>query len=311
MEEAVMNGARSRRKFFKQLLALSAFSGASFLSLKKNMGAKGESFGPAKADAMENPDYAIGRFKNRITIDYYGMSCFLIRSSNGTRIITDPFLAEGSTPVDPPKKGKVLHAELRKEPADVVTVSCGHYAHCNVYAVGGTPFIYKIAEPTELHGVKFRGIATRHLTMNEIAVLNPAENIIICFEVDGIRICHLGALGHRLSDEQVKQIGKVDILMAPVGGVSTLPGVDAGAVCSQLNPRVILPMHYRSDRCTYEWAEVDEFLKDKRNVLRCDSNVGSSQLEFALDEQTKQLLMTAPSPEISSGTQIIVPRCVY
>jgi L-ascorbate metabolism protein UlaG (beta-lactamase superfamily) len=306
-----MNGSILRRTFLKHVFALSAFSAGSFLSLKKNMGAKGASFGPAKADAMENPDYAIGRFKNRITIDYYGMSCFLIRSSNGTRIITDPFLAEGSTPMDPPKKGKVLHAELRKEPADVVTVSCGHYAHCNVYAVGGTPYIYKITEPAELHGIRFRGIATRHLTMNEIAILNASENIVICFEVDGIRICHLGALGHRLTEDQAKQVGEVDILMVPVGGVSTLPVADADAVCKRLNPRFILPMHYRNDRCTYEWAGVDEFLKDKKNVLRCDSNVGSSQLEFALDGQTKQLTMTSPSPELASGTQIIVPRCVY
>jgi len=306
-----MNGTGSRRRFFKHFVLLSAFSAGSFLSLKKNTGLRGGSFGPVKADAMENPDYAIGRFKNRITIDYYGMSCFVIRSSNGTRIITDPFLAEGSTPMDPPKKGKVLHAELRKEPADVVTVSCGHYAHCNVYAVGGTPYIYKTTEPAELHGIKFRGIATRHLTMNEIAVLNAAENVVICFEVDGIRICHLGALGYTLTEDQAEEVGKVDILMVPVGGVSTLPVADADAVCNRLKPRFILPMHYRSDRCTYEWAGVDEFLKDKKNVLRCDSNVGSSQLEFMLDEKTKQLKITSPSPELASGTQIIVPRCVY
>jgi L-ascorbate metabolism protein UlaG (beta-lactamase superfamily) len=300
-----------RRTFLKRVFAISAFSAGSFLSFKKGIGAGIGDIVPTQADAMENPDYAIGRYKNRITIDYYGLSCFVIRSSNGTKIITDPFLAEGSPPMDPPKKGKVLHAELRKEPADVVTVSCGHYAHCNVYAVGGTPYIYKITEPTELHGIKFRGVATRHLTMDEIAVLKPAENIVICFEVDGIRICHLGALGHKLSDDQAKQIGKVDILMVPVGGVSTLPLADADAVCSQLNPRIIIPMHYRNDRCTYEWADVGEFLKGKTNVLRCDSNVGSSQLEFTLDDKTRELTMTSPSPELSSGTQIVVPRCVY
>jgi L-ascorbate metabolism protein UlaG (beta-lactamase superfamily) len=147
--------------------------------------------------------------------------------------------------------------------------------------------------------------------MNEIAILNAAENMVICFDVDGIRICHLGALGHRLTEDQARQVGEVHILMVPVGGVSTLPVADAGAVCDQLNPGFILPMHYRNDRCTYEWAGVDEFLKDKNNVLRCDSNVGSSQLEFELDEQTKKLTLTSPSPELATGTQIIVPRCVY
>ncbi len=306
-----MKGGIIRRTFFKRLLALSAFGTGSMLSYRKGKGDRIGRLSFARADAMENPDYAIGRFKNRITIDYYGLSCFVIRASNGTKIITDPFLAEGTSSMDPPKKGKVLYGELRKEPADVVTVSCGHYAHCNVYAVGGTPYIYKITEPTELCGIRFRGVSSRHLVMHEIAVLNPAENIIICFEVDGIKICHLGALGHPLSEDQLKQIGKVDILMVPVGGVSTLPVADASEVCSRINPAVILPMHYASDRCTYEWSGVDAFLEGKEHVLRCDSNIGSSQLEFMLNAKTKQLAMTSPGPALSPGMQVIVPRCVY
>lgn len=297
-----MNGGIARRTLFKKLFAFSAFSAGSILSFKNNMFTGIGSLESTEANAMENPDYAIGRSKNRITIDYIGMSCFVITSANGTRIITDPFLADK----------KILHSQLKKEPADVVTVSCGHYAHCNVSDVGGVPYIYKITGTTELKGIKFRGIASRHLIMHEVAVLNPAENIIICFEVDGIKICHLGALGERLSDEQAKQIGTPDILMVPVGGVSTMPVNVATEVCSRLNPRFILPMHYRSERCLYpEWAGVDEFLKDKKNVLRCDSNIGSSRLEFALDEHKQLLTLTSPGPELSSGTQIIVPRFVY
>lgn len=304
-----MADRKSRRRFFKQLFALSAFSGASMLSFKGNGGDK---IGVTEANAMTNPDYAIGRAKKRITIEYYGVSCFVIVASNGKKIITDPFLANGSMYQPMKVKGyKMLHSELRKEPADVVTVSCGHYAHCYVSSVGGTPYIYKITEPTELHGITFRGIASKHLDMTE-PILKAAQNIIICFEVDGIRICHLGALGHRLTDEQVKQIGKVDILMAPVGGCETLPVADATDVCNQLNPRVVFPMKYRNERYDNPaWAYVDEFLKDKKHVLRCDYNVGSSLLEFAIDEKTKQLKITSPSPELSSETTIMVPRFVY
>ncbi|HBC77893.1 MAG TPA: MBL fold metallo-hydrolase [Bacteroidales bacterium] len=284
-----MNGELVRRTFFKRLLSISAFASGSFLAFKRTLEGRVEGLCMADARAMNNPDYAMGRFKDRLTIEYYGLSCFLITSSNGTKIITDPFLADK----------QVLHSELKKEPADVVTVSCGHFAHCNVFAVGGTPYVYQITDPTEIKGIKFRGIASRHLAMKEVSTADPADNIIICFEIDGIKICHLGALGHKLSDEQVKKIGKVDILMLPVGGVSTLSLADAEEVCNQLNSRVILPMHYRSERCNFEsWATVDEFVKGKKNVLRKDTNVHSSELEFKSDE-------------LPVETQIIVQRFVY
>jgi L-ascorbate metabolism protein UlaG (beta-lactamase superfamily) len=278
-----------RRTFVKQLFALSVFGGSSAVSFKRDAVSRIGDLCLTESCAMNNPDYTMGRFNGRMTIEYYGLSCFLITSGNGTKIITDPFLADK----------KILHSELKKEPADVVTVSCGHYAHCNVFDVGGVPFIYQITDPTEIKGIIFRGISSRHLTMKEVSTADPGENIIMCFDVDGIKICHLGALGHKLSYEQAKEIGKPDILMLPVGGVSTLPLADAHEVCSQLSPKVILPMQYRSERCDFDsWATVDEFVKDKKNVLRKDSNVHSSELEFKSDE-------------LPTETQIIVPRFVY
>jgi L-ascorbate metabolism protein UlaG (beta-lactamase superfamily) len=281
----IMNMRNSRRTFFKHLLALSAFSGGSFLSFRKVAGDKIGMPGPTEALAMNNPDYAICNSKGRVRMEYMGMSCFLITSSNGTRIINDPFFPDL----------QVLHPDLRKEPADVITVSCGHYAHCNVSSVGGMPYIYQITEPTELHGIRFRGVSSRHLTMSEIAEQDPGENIIMCFEVDNIRFCHLGALGHRLSDEQVEQVGKVDILMVPVGGVSTLPMDEAYEVCIQLNPKVIIPMNYRSERCTFpSWASLDDFLKDKQNVLKLEPK-GFGELAFKLEDLPAETQIIAPS----------------
>ena len=286
-----MKGKIERRTFFKHLFSLSAFSAASILSFKKSMANKIGKLGFTKnAYAVGNPDYMMPNSKNMLRIEYVGMSCFVITSSNGTKIITDPFLADKN----------IFHAELQRETADVVTISCGHYAHCNVSAVGGSPYLYQITEPTEIKGIKFKGVATRHPSISDVmSTIEPGVNVVICFEVDGIRICHLGALGHKLSDDQIEQIGKVDILMVPVGGVSSMPVDVATEVCNQLNPRVILPMHYKSERCPLPgWATVDEFLKDKKNVARCDSNVGSSQLVFSLGM-------------LPSETLIVVPRFVY
>lgn len=280
-----MSERNSRRTFFKHLLALSAFGGTSLLSFKKGAGGKTGTFGSMEAYAMNSPDYALTLSRDRVKIEYMGMSCFLITSSKGTRIIMDPFFPDL----------EVLHPDLRKEPADVVTVSCGHYAHCYVWAVGGMPYIYQVTEPTELEGIRFRGVSSRHLEMNEIAQQDPGDNIIMCFEVDKIKICHLGALGHKLSDKQIKEIGEVDILMVPVGGVSTLPMDEAYEVCDQLNPKVIIPMHYKSERCTFSsWASLDDFLKDKKNVLKLEPK-GFGELAFKADELPTETQIIAPS----------------
>lgn len=254
-----MNGGSSRRTFFKQLLSLSAFGAASAVSFRRRGKALSVDVGPEEAHAMNSPDYDSAVAKGEVKIEYMGMSCFLISTSGGTRIITDPFHSDS----------QILHPELRKEPADVVTVSCGNYAHCYVYAVGGMPYVYRIKKPTELMGITFRGVSTQHLEMKDVGTTRPGENVVMCFEVEGIRFCHLGALGHRLSDGQVKEIGRVDVLMVPVGGVSTLPVEDAAIVCGQLDPRIVIPMHYRSERCVYsDWATVDDFLEGKENVVK-------------------------------------------
>ncbi len=251
-------GKQSRRRFFKHLMSLSAFGAASVMFFRRRGKTVDLGIGAEEACAMINPEYATTADHHEMKIEYFGMSCFLITSGNGTRIITDPFFTDK----------QVLHPQLGKEPADIVTVSCGNYAHCYVYAVGGMPYVYRIKAPTELMGVKLRGVSTRHLEMKEIGPTRPDENVVMCLEVDGIRICHLGALGHVLSDGQVKEIGTVDILMLPVGGVSTVPLADCDQVCSQLNPKVIIPMHYRSERCVFpSWATLGDFLKGRKNVI--------------------------------------------
>jgi len=250
----------SRRIFVKQLTTLAAVSGVPLSPAKRaGKGSEKGNINGTKVPTIGSQEYAPPMSPGELKIDYRGMSCFIITASNGTRIITDPFCADDY----------ILHPELEKEAANVVTVSCGNYAHCYVWAIGGMPYIFKRIAPAEIEGIRFRGVATRHLEMKEVGSTRPDLNIVVCFEVEGMKICHLGALGHRLSDEQAKEIGMVDILMTPVGGVSTLPLKEVDMVCDQLNPKIILPMHFRSERCTYSsWATVDDFLKSKKNALK-------------------------------------------
>ncbi len=129
----------------------------------------------------------------------------------------------------------------------------------------------------ELNGIKFRGIPTHH---DEAEGKQRGNNTILCFEVDGVKVCHLGDLGHVLSDEQATEVGEVDILLIPVGGVYTIDAKAASQICDQLKPRVIIPMHFRNERCDFPINGVDDFLRGKNNATRLDT----SEAEFTAGE---------------------------
>jgi len=199
-------------------------------------------------------------------IKWLGHACFLITSEEGLKVITDPYTMGGGINYSP-----------IKEVADIVVVSHGHADHNNVSAVRGKAEVVKGGGTKTAKGVQFRGIATYH----DIAQgKQRGANTIFCFTLDDIKLCHLGDLGHLLSQRQVNEIGGVDILFIPVGGFYTINAADASRVCDQLKPKVIIPMHFKTPRCTYPIAGVDDFLRGKENVEKMES----SEIEFKLDE---------------------------
>ena len=210
-------------------------------------------------------------------IKWLGHSSFMVTSDTGIRIITDPyeldFVAAGG-----PSYGKI------KETADIVTVSHNHTDHNNVAAVRGNPEVVK--GTARVKGIEFKGIPTYH---DDAGGKKRGDNTILCFEVDGIGVCHLGDLGHRLSDRQVAELGRIDILLIPVGGFYTIDARVATEVCSRLKPKVIMPMHYKTDKCGFPIAGMDEFLRGKEGVSRLDA----SEVEFK-------------PGELPASTQIIV-----
>jgi len=208
-------------------------------------------------------------------IKWLGHATFLITSDTGTRLILDPY-APGED---------LTYGEI-KESADIVTVSHDHGDHNNVAAVGGNPEVVRGAVALETKGIKFKGIPTYH---DDVGGKKRGDNTIFCCEVDGVRVCHLGDLGHPLSNQQVAELGKVDILLIPVGGFFTIGPEVATEVCAQLTPRVIIPMHYKNDKCRFPLAGVEEFLQGKKDVSQLDT----SEVEFK-------------SGQLPASTQIIV-----
>jgi len=195
-------------------------------------------------------------------IKWLGHSCFLITSRGGVRIITDPYAV-----------GEDISYSPIKEAADVVVISHGHDDHSNVSAVQGKPEVVKGNVTKTAKGIQFRGIATYHDASHGE---QRGPNTVFCFTIDDMKLCHLGDLGHVLSPGQVNEIGAVDILFVPVGGFYTINASVASQVCNQLKPKVIIPMHFKTPKCAYPIAGVEDFLKGKKNVRRA----GSSEVEF-------------------------------
>jgi len=199
-------------------------------------------------------------------IEWLGHSCFLITAKNGLRVITDPYNVGGG----------IGYAPIR-ETADVVLVSHDHGDHNNVSAVQGKPEVIRGIGARNVRGIEFRGVGAFH---DASGGKQRGFNTVFCFAVDDVRLCHLGDLGHVLSDAEVEQIGVVDVLFIPVGGFYTVDASTAKQVCDQLRPKVVIPMHFKTAKCGYPIAGIEDFLKDKKNVRR----VRVSEVELEHDE---------------------------
>jgi L-ascorbate metabolism protein UlaG (beta-lactamase superfamily) len=190
-------------------------------------------------------------------IKWLAHSAFLITADSGTRIVTDPYKTSE----------RHQHAEFC-EAADIVTVSHGHGDHNNVAPIKGNPLV--LDKAGEIKGIKdqslkIKAVMTAH---DDAGGSKRGSNIVFCLNVDGVDICHCGDLGHLLTEAQVRAIGKVDVLMVPVGGNFTVDAAAATKVCEQLKPRIILPMHYKTEKIGLPISGVDDFLKGKSDVTR-------------------------------------------
>jgi len=210
-------------------------------------------------------------------IKWLGHASFLITSDSGIKIITDPY-----QPDERLKYGEI------NESADIVTVSHEHGDHNYVSAVRGNP--EAIRGTAKVKGIELKGIPAYH---DNTGGSQRGKNTIFCFAVDGVRVCHLGDLGHPLSDKQIAELGSVDILIIPVGGSYTIDAKVAGQVCDKLKPKVIIPMHFRNDKCIFPIAGVDEFLQGKEGVSRLDI----SEVEFKQGElpATTKIVVLKPA----------------
>ncbi len=207
-------------------------------------------------------------------VTWLGQSCFRLRGRNAA-VVTDPY---------PPALGPRLKLD-----GDLVTVSHGHENHSHVQSVKDARVIDGPGE-YEVSGITILGLPTFH---DASTGAEHGRNTVFVIELDDVRVCHLGDLGHPLDDRALEVIGNVDVLLVPVGGGCALDGAKAAEVVRQLEPRYVVPMHYGHPSIRTELAPVDRFLKE----------MGVAEAEA----QTK-LAVQASSSEAETKVVVLEPR---
>ncbi len=183
-------------------------------------------------------------------LTWYGHSCFLMETEGGS-IVFDPY-APGSVP----------GLELPPLAADLTVCSHEHRDHFYPQGVTLTGL-----DPV----VGLQRMLTAH---DDVGGAKRGDNVITLVDADGVRALHLGDLGHMLTDAQIKNLGRVDVLMIPVGGFFTIDARQAWELVEKLDPFVVIPMHYRGEGFGYDViAPVEDFLALAKRVRRFDSNV--------------------------------------
>lgn len=183
-------------------------------------------------------------------ITWQGQSFFTIRAKdkqNGeVKIAIDPF-------------DKTLGLRVSKVEADILLISHPHPDHSNKKAIIGTPFLIETPGEYEIKGVSIKGIPAFH---DNSEGKERGTVTIYKIEAGGFKICHLSDLGQKeLTPEQLEELGEIDILMIPVGGVYTIDAKEAATVVSQIEPKIVIPMHYKIPKLKFKFESVEKFLK--------------------------------------------------
>lgn len=184
-----------------------------------------------------------------MNITWHGLSCFTIEETAHGRsvsLVTDPFTPEG--------KAKLP----RNLNADIVTVSHDHGRHNNVAAVGGSPFVISGPGEYEVKDVLVTGVRTFH---DEEGGAKMGKNTMYYITFGDVHLAHLGDLKHPLEEKHMGELHDIDVLFVPVGGGDVLDAKQAADVVAQFEPRVIVPMHFRSGDSGAKLEDVGAFLK--------------------------------------------------
>ena len=208
-----------------------------------------------------------------MNIKWYGHAAFKITTASGTKIIIDPYQSGFSG-------GALSYSRIADE-ADIVITSHDHGDHNNVKDIQGKYDHIKAEGNYEIRNVKIKLIPTFH---DSSRGKERGNNLISVIAADGLTLVHLGDLGHDPGQEILRMIGAVDILLLPVGGFYTIDAGAATKIMNDINPKVTIPMHYRTKKCSFPITTVQEFTKGKNNAR----TLQESELEITKESLPKE-----------------------
>ncbi len=197
-------------------------------------------------------------------IRWFGHSCFLLTGEDGVRVLTDPFNEKVGYP-------------LPAVPADVVTVSHQHSDHNYTAIVQGRFTVIDSPGSFNTHGIEIHGYPTFH---DAEAGHQRGDNVLFHITLDGLAVVHCGDLGHVLTREQAESVGRVDLLLLPVGGTYTIGCGEAIDLMHLLRPVVTIPMHYKTPAMSFPIQPVEPFIQAAGGATRPGTT------EIMLDAET-------------------------
>ncbi len=214
-------------------------------------------------------------------VKWLGHACFLITSAIGLKVLTDPYEAGFQS---------IISYGAVKESPDIVTISHQHGDHNYTGDLLGSPQIVQGAGRQVVGAIEFIGIPCYH---DRVCGCERGSNTIFCFTEDGIQVCHCGDLGHPLDDATIQSLGRVDVLLIPTGGPpATLELGEAVTLWRKLKPNVIIPMHFRNEKCNFPKYGVDDLLRVEPTAV----HAATSEVEFTAGELPRnQVLILKPA----------------
>ncbi|NTW22262.1 MBL fold metallo-hydrolase [Candidatus Falkowbacteria bacterium] len=210
-------------------------------------------------------------------ITWLGHSCFKIQDkigSDGVTLVTDPFDAK-------------LGLKVPRLEADILTMSHDHHDHGNREAIKGTPYVIDTAGEFEIKDVAVEGVESFH---DEHKGADRGKNIIYRIDMDDIVVVHLGDLGQPLEQKQLESLVGADILLIPVGGKYTIDAKRAVEVVSQIEPRIVIPMHYHVPGLKLDIEGVEKFVKELGIKPRYEEKLKIAKKDLPQDEMELVIL---------------------
>lgn len=198
-------------------------------------------------------------------IKWYGHAAFKITTDKGIRIIIDPYESGAYD-------GALAYGKIDEE-ADIILTSHDHADHNYIKTIPGKYVLVDKAGEYDMRGVKIKAFPTFH---DKSAGKERGSNLIFVIAADDLILVHTGDIGHALDGDLLEKIGKTDILLLPVGGFFTIDAAEASKMVTELAPHVIIPMHYKTEKCAFPIASVEEFTKNQDNVRVLDK----SEIDF-------------------------------